>query len=74
MTKPQQTNEHMREVINHSTHIHLLNPRKSELKSKILKPRQIGGVEQLSTSCRALMNLHSLLDFLNRLEGFNTRS
>ena len=25
MTKPQQTNEHIREVINHSTHIHLLN-------------------------------------------------
>ena len=25
MTKPQQTNEHMREVINHSTHTHLLN-------------------------------------------------
>ena len=25
VTKPQQTNEHMREVINHSTYIHLLN-------------------------------------------------
>ena len=49
-------------------------PRKSELKSEILKSRQIGGVEQVSTSCRVLMNLHSLLDFLNRLEGFNTRS
>ena len=47
-------------------------PRKSELISEILKPWQIGGVEELSTSCRALMNLHSLLDFLNRLEGFNT--
>ena len=23
MTKPQQTNEHMREVINHSTHTHV---------------------------------------------------
>ena len=47
-------------------------PRKSYLNSKILKPRQIGGIEQLSRSCRALMNLHSLFDFLNRLEGFNT--
>ena len=25
VTKPQQTNEHMREVINHLTHTHLLN-------------------------------------------------
>ena len=29
--KPQQTNEHMREVINHLTHIHLLNTIKSIL-------------------------------------------
>ena len=29
VTKPQQTNEHMREVINHSTYIHLLNTIKS---------------------------------------------
>ena len=38
-----------------------LIPRKSELNSKILKPRQIGGVKKLSTSCQALMNLHSCL-------------
>ena len=49
-------------------------PRKSYLNSEILKPRQVGGVEQLSRSCRVLMNLHYLLDFLNRFEGFNTWS
>ena len=31
VTKPQQTNEHIREVINHSTYIHLLNTIKSIL-------------------------------------------
>ena len=31
-------------------------PRKSELNSEILKPRQIGGVKKLSTNCWALMN------------------
>ena len=49
-------------------------PRKSDLNYEILKPRQIGSVEKLSSNCRDLMNLHFLLDFLNRLEGFNTWS
>ena len=45
MTKPQQTNEHMREVINHSTHIHLLNTVKSILMKtleKLFKKRVYG--------------------------------
>ena len=37
MTKPKQTNEHMREVINHSTHTHLLNKIKSILKQTLEK-------------------------------------
>ena len=40
MTKPQQTNEHMREVINHSTHIHLLNTIKSIIIQTLEKPLQ----------------------------------
>ena len=35
--------------------------RKSDLNFEILKPRQIGGIEKLLSSCRALMNLHSCL-------------
>ena len=45
-------------------------PRKSELKFEILKPWQIGGVEKLSSFNEFAL----LLDFLNRLEGFNTWS
>ena len=37
MTKRQQTNEHMREVINHSTHTHLLNIIKSILTKTLEK-------------------------------------
>ena len=40
VTKPQQTNEHMREVINHSTHIHLLNTVKSTLTQTLEKNLQ----------------------------------
>ena len=45
MTKLQQTNEHMREVIKHSTHIHLLNTIKSILTQtleKLCKKRVYG--------------------------------
>ena len=37
VTKPQQTNEHMREVINLSTHTHLLNTIKSILTQTLKK-------------------------------------
>ena len=37
VTKPQQTNEHMKEVINHSAHNHLLNTIKSILTQTLEK-------------------------------------
>ena len=37
VTKPQQKNEHIREVINHSTHIHLLNTIKPTLTQTLKK-------------------------------------
>ena len=37
VTKPQKTNEHMREVINYSTHTHLLNTIKSILTQTLKK-------------------------------------
>ena len=40
VTKPQQTNEHMREVINHPTHIHLLNTIKSIITQTLKKTLQ----------------------------------
>ena len=44
-TKPQQTNEHVREVINHSTHTHLLNTIKyiiTQTLEKLCKKRVYG--------------------------------
>ena len=40
MTKSQQTNEHIREVINHLTHTHLLNTIKSILTQTLEKTLQ----------------------------------
>ena len=37
VTKPQHINEHMKEVINHSTHTHLLNIIKSILTQTLVK-------------------------------------
>ena len=45
VTKPQQTNEHMKEVIKHSTHIHLLNTIKyilTQTLEKLCKKRVYG--------------------------------
>ena len=51
MTKRQQTNEHMREVINHSTHTHLLNTIKSILAQTLEKicKKRVHGKKTLTT-------------------------
>ena len=51
VTKPQQTNEHMKEVINHSTHIHLLNTIKSILTQTLEKffKKRVYGKQTLTT-------------------------
>ena len=51
MTKPQQTNEHMREVINHSTYTHLLKTIKSILRQTLEKIREkrVYGKKTLTT-------------------------
>ena len=51
VTKPQQINEHMKEIINHSTHIHLLNTIKSiqtQTLEKLCKKR-VHGKKTLTT-------------------------
>ena len=52
VTKPQQTNEHMREVIKHSTHTHLLNTIKSILTLTLEKlcKKRVHGKKTLTTS------------------------
>ena len=51
ITKPQQTNEHMKEVINHSTHTHLLNTIKSILTQTLEKlcKNRVYGKKTLTT-------------------------
>ena len=51
MTKPQQTNEHMREVTNHLTHTHLLNTIKSILTQTLEKlcMKRVHGKKTLTT-------------------------
>ena len=52
VTKPQQTNDHMREVINHLTHTHLLNIIKSILTQTLKKfcKKRVYGKKTLTTS------------------------
>ena len=51
VTKPQQTNENMREVINHSTHTHLLHTVKSILTQTLEKlcKKRVYGKKTLTT-------------------------
>ena len=51
VTKPQLTNEQIREVINHSTHIHLLNTIKSILTQTLEKlcKKRVYGKKTLTT-------------------------
>ena len=51
VTKSQQTNEHMREVINHSTHIQLLNTIKSIITQTLKKlcKKRVYGKSTLTT-------------------------
>ena len=51
VTKPQQTTEHMREVINHSTHTLLFNTIKSNLTQTIEKlcKKRVHGKKTLTT-------------------------
>ena len=50
VTKPQQTNEHMKEVINHSAHNHLLNTIKSILTQTLEKlcRKRVNGMEDFA--------------------------
>ena len=58
MTKSQQTNEYIREVINHSTHIHLLNTIKSIL------------IQTLENLCKK--RVYGKKDFVDNLYFWNT--
>ena len=51
VTKPQQTNEHMRKVLNHLTHTHLLNTIKSILTQTLEKlcKKRVHGKKTLTT-------------------------
>ena len=51
VTKPQQTNEHMKEIINHSTYTHLLNAIKSILTQTLEKfcKKRVHGKKALAT-------------------------